>query len=78
VSLMFLVSSPRNGTSCENRSYYEKNINGTKYPTQRLKSFGTICNYMQLFATMQLKQLYGTYATLRNFIATYATILQLM
>ena len=41
---------------------------------------------MQLYANMQLcnmqlvqlKQLYGTYATLRNFIASYATILQLM
>ena len=35
-----------------------------------------VCNYMQLcnMQLMQLKQLYGTYATLRNFIATYATI----
>jgi hypothetical protein len=38
-----------------------------------------VCNYMQLcnMQLMKLKQLYGTYATLRNFIATYATILQL-
>jgi hypothetical protein len=74
---MFLFSSPRHGTSLENHSYYEKTINGTKDPTQRLKIFGTICNYMQLcnMQLMQLKQLYGTYATLRNFIATYATIL---
>ena len=34
-----------------------------------------LCNYMQLsnMQLMQLKQLYGTYATLHNFIATYAT-----
>jgi hypothetical protein len=33
------LSSPRHGTSLENRSYYEKTINGTKDPTQRLKIF---------------------------------------
>ena len=31
-----------------------------------------VCNYMQL-CNMQLKQLYGTYATLRNFMQLYAT-----
>jgi hypothetical protein len=35
-----------------------------------------LCNYMQLcnMQLMQLKQLYGTYATLRNFMQLYATL----
>ena len=49
-----------------------------------IATYATICNYIEtiLYATicnmqlMQLQQLYGTYATLRNFMQLYATTIK--